>query len=318
MEKIDLKAYYEERYEIIAGYWFETGNRVSVSDPGESRMCRFCSRDSTQTTFNSESHAIPEFLGNRTVFCGNECDECNAKFGRDYEDHLAKWSHLVRSALKIRGKKKYPTFKTDSFRMEPEKDNLHIRYLDPDTPRIDPSDVPFNYDLFGDSSSQPYIPKRAAMSLTKIAASICPSPYIHEFKRAIEWLNAPDIATISGLLVGYGFTPGPVPNTASNAFILRRKTDAPIPYLWLILQCRNFRLQSFVPFCESDASWMRSNEAVSVPFYAFPSIFDENWTWGQTKFGTLDWSSSEPQCDEAKLSFRFLSLKKTDDDPSGQ
>jgi hypothetical protein len=317
MEEIDRRSFYEERYETIAGYLFETGNRVSVTDPGENRICRFCSRDSTHATFNSESHAIPEFLGNRTVFCGNECDECNARFGRDYEDHLAKWSHLVRSTMKIRGKKKYPIFKTDSFRIEPEKDNLHIRYLDPDTPRIDPGDVPFDHELFGDSSSQPYIPKRAAMSLTKIAASICPPPYIHEFKRAIEWLNAPDIATISGSLVGYAFTPGPVPSAASHAILLRRKTDDHVPYMWLILQCRNFRLQSFVPFCESDTSWMRTNEAVSIPFYAFPSIFGEQWTWGLTQFGTLDWSSSEPQCDEAKVSFRFLSLKSTDEEPSG-
>jgi hypothetical protein len=318
MENIDPKAYYQERYEIIADYRFETGNQVLVSDPGVSRICRFCNRDSTQTTYKSQSHAIPEFLGNRTVYCSNECDECNAKFGREYEDHLAKWSHLLRSVLKIRGKKKYPTFKTDSFRIEPEKDNLHIRYLNPDTPYIVPNDVPFDHELFGDSNSQPYIPKRAAMSLTKIAASICPPPYIHEFKNAIQWLNKPDIATVSSLLVGYGFTPGPVPSSVSHALLLRRKTNEPIPYLWLILQCRNFRLQSFVPFCVSDEAWMFNNQGVTIPFHAFPSIFNENWTWGQTQFGTLDWSSSEPQSEEAKVSFRFMTLRLADENPSEQ
>lgn len=311
-DQIDRRAFYRDDYEIVAQYFFETGEKVIVSDPGEFRVCRFCKRDNAKTSFKNESHTIPEFLGNRTVLSNNECDDCNSRLGREYEDHLAKWSHLLRSVLSIRGKNKYPTFKSNSFRVEPEENHVHIKYIDPSTPHPSTNKLPVDHELFGNSNSQPYIPFRAAMSLTKIAALLCPSPYIHEFRRAIDWLNCPTMATIKGLPVGYAFTPGPVPESASHAMLIRRTTDKPIPYMWFILQCRNFRLQSLIPLCESDSFWYRQGEPTPVSFFHFPSVFDENWNWGRTQFGTLDWSSSQPQRDGASVSLRFLSLKLTD------
>ena len=57
-------------------------------------------------TFKSDAHAVAEFLGNRSILSLNECDECNARFATEYEDHLSKWSLFARSVSQVRGKKK--------------------------------------------------------------------------------------------------------------------------------------------------------------------------------------------------------------------
>lgn len=33
------------------------------------KICRYCGKDESMTTFREESHAIPIFLGNKTIIC---------------------------------------------------------------------------------------------------------------------------------------------------------------------------------------------------------------------------------------------------------
>ncbi len=56
----------------------------------DTKICRFCGRNSDQTTFNNKSHIIPKFLGNFLVISNFECDECNAIFSR-YETELERY-----------------------------------------------------------------------------------------------------------------------------------------------------------------------------------------------------------------------------------
>lgn len=46
------------------------------------RTCRFCKETYPNTTFDVEAHAISEAFGNKTLICLDECDVCNAEFGR--------------------------------------------------------------------------------------------------------------------------------------------------------------------------------------------------------------------------------------------
>jgi hypothetical protein len=54
------------------------------------KICRYCDRDETSTTFNHKSHTVPKFLGNFLVLSSSECDECNNKFSK-YETELEKY-----------------------------------------------------------------------------------------------------------------------------------------------------------------------------------------------------------------------------------
>src|SRR5260221_3955200 len=59
-------------------FWGEKNNRV----------CRFCKRESSSTTFKSDAHLIPEMMGNKLLFSFYECDKCNSIFST-YENELA-------------------------------------------------------------------------------------------------------------------------------------------------------------------------------------------------------------------------------------
>src|SRR4051812_14719952 len=107
--------HYATRYEIIAQHRFVTPRPILLADhvreDKAARRCRFCHRGEPEVTFKSDAHAVPEFLGNRSILSLNECDSCNTFFATEYEDHLSKWSLFARSASQVRGKKKKPTFK---------------------------------------------------------------------------------------------------------------------------------------------------------------------------------------------------------------
>ncbi|MDV4068904.1 hypothetical protein CMT34_11945 [Elizabethkingia anophelis] len=56
--------------------------------------CRFCGKDSSETTFKMESHILPQFIGNKFVVSNFECDQCNEKFSRILENDFATYNRF--------------------------------------------------------------------------------------------------------------------------------------------------------------------------------------------------------------------------------
>ena len=52
-------------------------------------------------SFRQEAHAIPEALGNKTLFVSYECDRCNNSFGRGIENDLGKRDTKARSLANV-------------------------------------------------------------------------------------------------------------------------------------------------------------------------------------------------------------------------
>lgn len=75
---------------------------VGEDDPGK-RVCRFCG-ESGKDRFKHESHAIMEGLGNKLLYCNEECDKCNQDFERDVENHLFKFLEVNRTLSNVSGK----------------------------------------------------------------------------------------------------------------------------------------------------------------------------------------------------------------------
>ena len=142
-------------------------------------------------TLKSDAHAVAEFLGNRSILSLNECDECNARFATEYEDHLSKWSLFARSVSQVRGKKKRPTFKNpdETLRVGAGEHGLFIHLTDPAlTRKLMAESGPYKFTVLADASSQPYVPIRAAKALVKFACSVCPPQELGQCQRAINWL----------------------------------------------------------------------------------------------------------------------------------
>src|SRR5688500_4148605 len=97
-EHLERKEYFETRYEILRRLPFTANERILLRDHtgDEPRLCRFCRRGQPEVTFTKDAHAVPDFLGNLSIFSMNECDGCNAKLGQECEDQLSKATMLAR------------------------------------------------------------------------------------------------------------------------------------------------------------------------------------------------------------------------------
>ncbi len=73
------------------------------------RVCRFCNRDCSRTTFKNDSHLVSRFIGNTDLFSDFECDECNNKFGQ-FEKDLSYFIGISRSITGLNGERKAPSF----------------------------------------------------------------------------------------------------------------------------------------------------------------------------------------------------------------
>lgn len=59
------------------------------------QICRFCKRSYPEVKFTHKAHAISEALGNSSVFCNEECDECNEYFGNNIEPSLISFLNFI-------------------------------------------------------------------------------------------------------------------------------------------------------------------------------------------------------------------------------
>jgi hypothetical protein len=301
------EAYFTSRYWKIAEYWFNTEKRTELRDHEDDadRRCRFCARGKPEVRFKKLAHAVADFLGNLSIISLNECDECNEFFGEGCEDDLSKATMLHRTLAGIpRKSSANMTFKDkitdETLRIDRDGHAVNIRVPEPysvDDLLVN-SELPDNIPLQGDLRSQRYVPIEAAKALVKFACSVCPKEELGQCRDAIDWVRGRREERFTVFPVGFAFTPGVegLGDRVSHVVLLRRKDDGPEPYLWFVVQFRNFRFQIAVPFCPADA-------AVTNPRREhFQSLFPPEWPRGATTFTWLDWSGTDKERTSWKVS----------------
>lgn len=73
-----VAAFYSQRYQWLGPLCLRPGMEKIVLGDTENRTCRFCGLHEPRVTFRHEAHAIPEALGNRSIFTNYECDSCTS------------------------------------------------------------------------------------------------------------------------------------------------------------------------------------------------------------------------------------------------
>ncbi|MCC9608917.1 hypothetical protein LOC68_07860 [Blastopirellula sp. JC732] len=292
------EAYFASRYMKIAEHWFHTEVRTEFRDHEAvtDRRCRFCGRGRPEVRFKKLAHAISDFLGNLSIISMNECDECNTFFGEGCEDHLSKATMLLRTLVGIPRKNSVEsTFKDrirdEELRIDSKPGAVNIRVPEPNS--IDgllvDGVLPDMIPLRGDLRSQPYVPIEAVKALVKFACSVSPKVELAQIQGAIDWVGGRHTVQFSSFPVGFAFTPGAeaAGEKVSHVILIRRRDAGPEPYLWFLIQFRNFRFQVPVPFCSADdgVTWLRMEH--------FQSLFQPSWPRGETTFSWLNWSGEK-------------------------
>lgn len=163
-----------ETFEVIFQHLQTNSLNSQMVKLGEnSRSCRFCKL--RVTTFQNKSHAIPEFLGNKSIFTDDECDQCNAYFGNYIEPELHKFIPQG-WFTRIQGKKGYAR-RTGINGLSIVSDSKFIT-IEGELPQD-------NLLVF---KGQKFCRVRVYKSLLKILVSLTPAKYLEEFNQTIEWL----------------------------------------------------------------------------------------------------------------------------------
>ena len=156
------------------------------------RICRFCSRDYSQTKFTKEAHVIPHLLGNKYLVSDFECDACNEVFSR-YENDLANYLGMSRTFFGVPTRKKFPTFKSfgqdltakrTDFNGIPDGTKVSINDLDKNRFRISDQEGKAEIEYL----KQPFKPLFVYKAFLKIALSVIPPEYVEGYKIVFKYL----------------------------------------------------------------------------------------------------------------------------------
>ncbi|WP_417699026.1 hypothetical protein [Pseudoalteromonas lipolytica] len=137
-------------------------------------LCRFCKLNNVK--FNKKkAHSFPEFLGNKSIFTVNECDECNAKFSK-IEKNLSDFIPPT-FITRLKGKKGYrPYYLKGGSKIY--GDDQFITLIKENSSEL--SSLNF--------SSQAFDMVKVYKAILKSLISILPDEKLKEFHPTLEWL----------------------------------------------------------------------------------------------------------------------------------
>ena len=303
------------KFEIISV--FGDSNKKNILGEKLNRVCRFCLKNSNETSFKKDAHVIPEFMGNHNLLSFYECDNCNSIFSK-YEDSLANFFGVSRTISQIKGKKnKVPKFKDPRTGLEIKLDDnsLNIKALE----NTDVYDIDKENKLLTIKTKRPgYIPLYIPKMLLKIAFSILTPDetknYDYLRKFLLDQKNQKAFENSDQLrIIGY-WIPGPPKFSKPYVLLCKKiiKKDTELcPEMIVIIQYANYQLQMILPFGENDKELV--GEEVDIPFA--PLFVDNSYLqmYGQEQFLNLNLTSAEKKSSEDHtISFQFEEFKEED------
>lgn len=158
------------------------------------RVCRFCGKNATETTFIKKSHFFPELLGNRYLMSDFECDACNFNLSK-YENDLANYFGLTRTLHIVRGKEKVPKFKSSKNTLVLDADASQ------NTVTISRENMSDQSILFDEESGQilvkhcchPYTPLRVYKAILKMALSAINEKEVQDYPAAYKYIASDEM-----------------------------------------------------------------------------------------------------------------------------
>jgi hypothetical protein len=142
----------------------------------------------------SKAHAIPEVIGNKSLFSYYECDDCNKRIFHRLDNHLANLLGLWRTFAQISGKSGIPSYKTKrgsriDFHNHIEGLGLGFLFnIYHNEPLVENNENVNELVISG--IRQEYIPINVLKCLTKAAISIMPESELIHFQGTIKWILA--------------------------------------------------------------------------------------------------------------------------------
>jgi hypothetical protein len=281
---------FAERYYILK-IDIESANQQKIFlGLGQPRVCRYCGGDESATTFKEESHAIPIFLGNKTIIDLLECDRCNHHFGDHFENSFAAYTLPYRAFQRTRGRNGLPKYKDQEFRIAAsDQSNIEISAMG--ERGLKDLEVEGKNQLMFPLTRQPYYPTAIHKSLVKIALAMMPAQDHAGFGVLKEWLLRKDHSSAFGgsaPVIEWLIT-GPVDPNQITCILAKAKPDYEESTFkfQLVLKFGNFQYQLIIPLPEESG---KNKDHVYAPLLLPESHFKE---FGISYFSTKHFDTDE-------------------------
>ncbi|WP_397459008.1 HNH endonuclease [Pseudomonas asplenii] len=306
----DRVNYYENSYTLLNDFNLGKGSKIHLGLKGEE--CRFCGLSEPETTFNNESHAVPEFLGNHQLISNYECDTCNTFFSRNLEDHLDKYTKPYRTIAQIKGKTKIPSYKSrDSrarFDIKPNKPPAILARRDEPHISFDLENKTLTY-LF---QIEPHVPVAIYKCLVKIGLSIIDKKELENFSNSLRWINEQTHSRghFTPLVLLKTFIPGPQPIKKLKIMIFKKNDLVSLrPHYFLLLGFGNLAYQIILP---SDLDGiLQKTQSKLVPI---PLPFERGWPHGNLELELVHLNEIQVVKDmTTPITFSFDSMEPADE-----
>jgi hypothetical protein len=197
----------DERYKALYAPLFDSydlfqyvddgKNNLCVGEPErQKRICRFCGKGMPDVSFSERAHAIPEAIGNKHLFCNEECDNCNTRL-HNVEDNLTNWFEFRRNQAGVR--RKHGGIPHGGGRNYVLGEDQSVQVFDSNIDIKSQTE----YKLQG---AQTVTEQGIYKALCKIVIDLIKEEYLSRLQMTIKWINGevkssyyPHIAQINGL-----------------------------------------------------------------------------------------------------------------------
>lgn len=174
------KANFIASYDVIL-----FGDKEVYTGPNDFKacVCRFCGKKYPEVRFKKKNaHAIPDALGNKLIFCNDECQGCNANLS-PIDKELTEYLKYRRSENKIVNKKnKIIQVWGHNFFYDGSTGNLKISRL----AILEEKDGKYYVKLEG---ADPITHLGIYKALAKIAIDLLPRNLVDDFHTTIDWIK---------------------------------------------------------------------------------------------------------------------------------
>ena len=249
------------KYQIASLYYTQTfnGNTKKRHYIGEinkyNRVCRFCNNKIPIVSFKHTSHAISESLGNKSIICLEECDNCNERFSRTIEPDIANMLSFLLTIHSIHGKNGIRKTTGKNFKISLDESTKSDTNIGTITIQID-KDLPVNIEdffkekLLLDTSSLKFLPQNVYKCLCKYVISVIEKRYLLEFKGTINWINSSTkYCKLPLVAIGDAKTPIDTPYLIVS---VRKTNDYNYPFCYALFAVANIAFAFIIPFSSKD------------------------------------------------------------------
>lgn len=277
-----LLLYYTGTVYGIADTCFVVGGRDSSVC-----RCRFCGEKKPTVSFNHDSHAIPEAVGNTRLFCLDECDQCNNELA-PVEEHFIHFMDFRRATNFItkKGSSVPPDIKGMNFGVKDGK--VYVDGSQVEQSLIEKGKIKLLHSMM-------ITDQGLYRAMCKFVIDLLPASELPHFQQTIAWVRGiKSVIKVPVIYHAYGVKEIEQPQLW---LFLNQQRIAYSPYCTAILHVCDAVFMFMIPFVDVDADRFRDDKSLEKHWGLFKQCIP------------IPWRAWEVSSKEAKYPHIFIDLK---------